>query len=259
MQFTIEELHEIETEMLKEVVAICERYKIDYYLAYGSLLGAVRHKGPIPWDSDVDIKVPINQLDNFISKLRSDLPDKYYLDHYDVNKNYLSFLPRVGVKGFTTKTLHLDIYILVGAPSSRIKQYIFKTKAVFYRTLFLFKNFNREYIGKFNFKRRFFAPIIKFFLLPISNKTIIRNFEKLCHKYPIEKAEYIVNSQFGYHMKEFIPASMYGKGAQVEYLDLEVNAPEKYKAYLEAFYDDYMQPPPERKRASEPVIEIDEM
>ena len=259
MQFKIEELQEIEIEMLQEVVAICSKYDINYYLAYGSLLGAIRHKGPIPWDCDVDIKVPINHLDKFIKNVRENLSDKFYLDYHDVNENYPVLLPRIGLKGYNTKVLHLDIFILIGAPSNRYKQYIFKTTARFYRTVFMFKNFNPIYFGRFNFKRKFFIPIIKAFLLPFSKKFIIKRFQLLCNTYSLKEADFMVNAQFGYKMKEFISPSIYGEGSIAEFQGLMVRVPERYSEYLEVFYDDYMELPSEKERTIKPFYEIDEI
>ena len=79
MKLSLQELQDLETEMLKVVAEICERHNIDYYLAYGTALGAVRHQGPIPWDNDADIALPNYQLDCFIEVMNRELPDKFYL------------------------------------------------------------------------------------------------------------------------------------------------------------------------------------
>lgn len=81
MKLTIQEIQTIETEMLKEVHDICERNGIDYFLAYGSVLGAVRHGGPIPWDTDLDIIVPIDQFSKFENLMYEELPEKFYLEY----------------------------------------------------------------------------------------------------------------------------------------------------------------------------------
>ena len=72
----IKEIQSLETEMLSHVNRICKKHNITYYMHAGTALGAIRHKGPIPWDDDVDIIVPINEIDFFVDIMRKELPDK---------------------------------------------------------------------------------------------------------------------------------------------------------------------------------------
>src|SRR5690554_3534688 len=129
MKLTLKELQGLETEMLKEVAEICEKHHIDYFLAYGSLLGAIRHNGPIPWDTDVDIVIPFAQLALFLKVVREELSDKFYVDFHDTNKNYLRFFPRIGMSGYESRQLHLDVFLITGAPKHKEEQKILKDKA----------------------------------------------------------------------------------------------------------------------------------
>ena len=56
--FDIRRLHEVQYEILVEFDRVCRKYGLTYFLAYGTLLGAVRHKGFIPWDDDIDTLMP---------------------------------------------------------------------------------------------------------------------------------------------------------------------------------------------------------
>ena len=249
MNLTLNELQAIETEILREVISICDKNNLQYFMVYGSALGTVRHGGPIPWDYDVDIAIPYPQLDTFIKVLREQLSDKYYLNFHDSDPYYPELLPRIGLKGYSTKTLHLDVFLLIGAPTDSKKHFCFKTKARFYMYAFKYRNFNEVHFGKFTtLKQKIFVPIVKALLFPFSKSYIKRRFMKLCNKHPFQDAELIVNAQFGYGMKEFIPKNYYSEGIQMDYADLSVRIPEKYEAYLTHVYGDYMQIPSEKQR-----------
>lgn len=64
-------------EVLSEVIRVCEKYDITYYADYGTLLGAIRHKGFIPWDDDVDLSVPRKDFERLFKILPSELPEPY--------------------------------------------------------------------------------------------------------------------------------------------------------------------------------------
>ena len=75
MQYDLTKVHEINLKILKEIDRICRKYKIKYMLDGGTLLGAVRHKGFIPWDDDADIAFTRNNYEAFLKVVRRELPD----------------------------------------------------------------------------------------------------------------------------------------------------------------------------------------
>ena len=74
----LRDLQLAELEILTDVAAVCDKHGIMYSLAYGSLLGAVRHNGFIPWDDDIDILMNADDIDRFVKYLYSDCGDKYF-------------------------------------------------------------------------------------------------------------------------------------------------------------------------------------
>ena len=91
---TLKQLHKVEQEILDEIDRICEKNGLKYYLIGGTLLGAVRHQGFIPWDDDLDIVMPREDFNRFKEVCIQDLDPKYYLHstETDPNKYYFSFM-----------------------------------------------------------------------------------------------------------------------------------------------------------------------
>jgi lipopolysaccharide cholinephosphotransferase len=256
MELTIEKIQAIENEMLKETVDICNRHSIDYFLAYGTVIGAVRHGGPIPWDHDLDIVIPCNQIEKFIRVARQELSNKFYIDYYDTNKFYPYLFPRVGLTGYSTLHLHIDIFKLIGLPRNIQKQTQIREKLNRYSIIFKRKNYSQKYFLFHSYKRIFFYLFFKVLFFPITNKFIKRRFERLCCKNPYNTTKFVLNATGGYGEKEIIPKSFYGKGSKIKYSDIETKIPEKSDAYLHHFYDDYMQLPDEKERRVKPSLEI---
>lgn len=260
MKLTLRELQDLETEMLKEVAEICEKHNIDYFLAYGSLLGAIRHKGPIPWDTDADIVIPFAQLALFLKVVREELSDKFYVDFYDTNKNYLRFFPRIGMSGYDSKKLHLDVFLITGAPNHKEDQKVLKDKANYLSYILRYKNVKEGGFAfhKISLKAKLVIYIRTFFMLFVPKRKLIRKFEKLCLQYPYESSVTTVNISGDYYMKEFIPKKFYGKGVLKNYDGLQIRVPELYHEYLQHFYDDYMEFPPVEERVTDEYYYIKE-
>jgi len=256
MKLTISELQNIETEIVKELAEICKRNNIDYFLHCGSALGAIRHKGPIPWDTDVDVIVPYNQYEAVISALRKELSDKFYVDYYDENKDYPLLFARIGLKGYSTHILHVDIFKLVGISADIQQQEKLLKQAQLCRNLYRPKKKKQEYFGKIAFPYNVILFLQKIVLSPFSTKTLVRRFEKLCSIVPFEEAEYVTNLNGHYGAKNIIRKSYYGKGTFANYGGIEVKIPEKYDPYLRHYYGDYMRLPDADKRKVKDYYQI---
>ncbi|MBR6159216.1 MAG: LicD family protein, partial [Lachnospiraceae bacterium] len=81
MKYTLTQVQSEVMKILEATINICDRNDILYYAQAGTVLGAIRHHGPIPWDYDADIIVPNNLINRFVECVSRELPDKYYVDH----------------------------------------------------------------------------------------------------------------------------------------------------------------------------------
>ncbi|MDR2407119.1 MAG: LicD family protein [Bacteroidales bacterium] len=92
---TLKKLHAIEIEILNEFVRICDENNLDYFLVGGSLLGAIRHKGFIPWDDDIDIGMPRKDYEKMIEVCACDLNKKYYIKSYKTSIAYWPMFAKI--------------------------------------------------------------------------------------------------------------------------------------------------------------------
>jgi len=129
--------------ILKDVTAVLEQNNIEHFISYGTLLGAVRHGGLIPWDTDVDILIPEHQKQDIILTLKKALSDTTYQIHEDRDNTIVGSLIRVDLS--MSNTLHVDLFtyieegnsIIFGENSRFNKTDIFPLQKInYYDTLF---------------------------------------------------------------------------------------------------------------------------
>ena len=122
------EIHKIELEMLKAVAALCDRYSLRYSIYCGTLLGAVRHKGFIPWDDDIDLAMPLDDYRKFLEHA-AELPPGISCIHYGNTRDFTRFWAKVAADGTTFMPVELagmdihwgislDIYPMIGTPDT---------------------------------------------------------------------------------------------------------------------------------------------
>ena len=105
-------LQEIEFEMLKEFVRICDELNLTYYLVCGSALGAVKYKGFIPWDDDLDVALPRPDYEIFCQKAQSMLPSHLFLQNYKTDANYPLFMSKILFRCASRGILHSNSFII---------------------------------------------------------------------------------------------------------------------------------------------------
>ncbi len=184
-------------ETLKEFHRVCEKNKIPYQLAYGSLLGAIRDNGQIPWDYDADVFVPYKYKDSLIEVLKKDLSKKYYFNYPEINPRCQHSIFRIAPIKYKTNFLQVDVFWMVGAPENEFeRKKMAKELAFLYDFIYIKRIGIKEnsYGGLRKATKLFFKKFYHI-LTPLAEKE--KRFRELCSKYDIEESKYCIQVSRG--------------------------------------------------------------
>lgn len=257
----LNDLQKAELDILKVFISICQKYQLKYYLCGGSLLGAVRHKGFIPWDDDIDVAMPRPDFIKFKKIATNELPDYIYLSTYDttghvwlvpmlINKNTKFILNNAEEQ--KEVGAWMDILIIDGAPENQLSRYLFGIRYLCARMLYQLANFSK--VVNLNKKRPFYEKlIIKFAQITriehiLNSKKIAHWYDKVVQSYDYTDCNYVATFSGAAKMHEIIPKTYYGEGKQYTYEDIMVIGCSDYDNYLKHFYNEHMRFPPENER-----------
>jgi len=273
MEKNLEHLSELqlaEFNVFKAFEAICSKYNITYYITGGSLLGAVRHKGFIPWDDDMDVAMPRKEYDRFVSHI-GELPNNMFLSYFDT-PGHVWLVPRI-IDGNTKFYLNnaaekkeigawLDILILDGIPKNKVKRNILKIKYLLARMLYQFSNFStavnlhREGRPWYEYAAINFAKWSHIEKI-LDSKKMGHFYDKVCRSYDFDKCEYVAALSGALQFKETIPKWWLGKGVELDFEDMKVRGYDETDKFLTYIYGDYMTPPPVDKRNQHNVTKVE--
>ena len=255
----IGELKAIQLDMLKDIHSFCVSHDIKYSLAFGSLLGAIRHKGYIPWDDDIDIMMRRDEYERFITTYGN---DRYKIADMSVNPDY--GLPFAKVEDIRTKmnemaegTTEYGIYIDV-FPVDNVPDDMSKRKHYYQKKSILNALYNLKVI-KVNKERSILknavlmvSHILLFF---VSKQHIAHMMSAYSSRYQGQKTEYVgIVAPADSRIDETVPSNFFEEFVELPFENIKVMSIKEYVNYLRAFYGDYMKLPPIDKRISHHVF-----
>ena len=257
----LEHLHNVQLMIFKDFIELCEKHNLTYFAAYGTVLGAIRHKGFIPWDDDIDLFMFREDYEKFLKIMQNEKQDKYTLlcwEHYD---DYYFPFAKLSLNGTKIGAIwadnsnfdvgiNIDIFPLDNLPDNKFKKYFFIKKSCFLHNFFflfrvicndIYVSKNKERVGKF------IKSLFKFLhLKPKLFRKIQRN---LAFKYSDKDCQEVIDLG-GFKSDHGLPKSLFKSGKKVPFESLNIIVPENYDSFLKIEYGDYMKLPPKDERTN---------
>ena len=262
---TQEELHklqEIEMELLQEVDRICRKYKIHYNMVGGTMLGAIRHGGYIPWDDDADLGFLRTEYEKFRRICQTELnTEKYYFQEIRDTEGYRWGYAKLRKKN--TKFVRLgqefmpyeqgvfiDLFPLDNVPDNRL------LRKVHFFSCFLLRKFLWSEVGCRTEKNKMIRELYGIMHL-VPRKVLISWYELLIRMNARHKTELVriltfptPKNTYGFYRKWFLKQARYHFG------NITLTGAKDYEGYLKHKFGDYMELPPESERTVHPVSKL---
>lgn len=257
VEISLDEAKEKMLEMMCYIDKVCRENNIKYSLAYGTLIGAIRHKGFIPWDDDMDIMLTRDNYDKLIEIIKKD--DKY--DFLDIRNGLLANFSKICYKNTVgiehTKFMklpsevdmgiYIDIFPLDNLPEVGYKKHM--KKILFYIRLLQTNSFKRYFASPSLIN----AIIKSIVFLPFciiskiyTKERVIKKIVYLQKKFNNTKTDYIGIASFGY--LERYKKSWFDEYIDVKFGDYKFMLVKEYDKVIRVCYDDYMIIPDEKDR-----------
>lgn len=252
----LNELQKTELDLLIPVVEICRKLDLTYYLVCGSVLGAAKYQGFIPWDDDMDVGLPRPDYERFLQAAPALLPEGYFLQNYRTDPAFPHVFSKLRDSNTTLiehSLAHLDmnhgvcidIFPLDGYPARKWEQKVFELRKKVYSWM-QYCALGRGPDPKVEFRNRIFR------LLGYHKRTAktLAKMDRLYSRYATEGSEVWCNHGNWQGKLEYAPRWHYGVGTELIFEGLAVQVPENYDAYLTQKYGDWRSDPPPEKQAS---------
>ncbi len=240
-------------EILLHVADFCKKNDIRYSLAYGTLLGAIRHKGFIPWDDDIDIIMPRADYERFKKLYHS---ERYPFSDLTINPKHPTGMGKV----YDTHTffyykkikrsygLFIDVFAVDNFPSNKEERMKWQKQI---RTLIAINTIKNTEASSIIRSRANWASAIKKLLIkiyPSPKRLIQKKIFNLMQRYDGERTDFVGITMSVDNPYDIYPSNLFEEFITVEFENHKFKAIRQYDLWLKVCYGDYMQLPPIEKR-----------
>lgn len=255
----LRKLQGVELGILKEVLAILARHGIPYFALGGTLLGAVRHHGFIPWDDDADIGIPRPGYERFLSVAQGELPSHMRLVYFRTQGRDAHPIYACQVRDLRTRLVQhiankpyetnvwVDVFPLDGMPGNALLRRAHSLRLLYRRARIQFslfdENVHQGRAGRPWYER---ALIRLYQLTGIGSRSdpyeMMERMDRALTSCPYDRADHLVNFMGAWKLKELFPKGVYGRGRAYPFEDIMLWGPEDADFVLTQLYGDWRTP-----------------
>lgn len=241
-------LRVIEKDMLREIDRICRKHDVKYFISYGTMLGAVRHGGFIPWDDDVDVAMLRSEFEKFRRIAPIELDDRFSYESHTNHNGYHYFFDRISAKDtyFASKYsdsyemhkgISVDIFVVDSVPANPKAAYRFWKGLMRRRMLMNVRWKDTARKGKAYLLSKLLLP----FLRLKSMDSFSRSYEKAVRKYEKKNTGRVMPASSDHVYRGTFPIETFSEVIPYRFDDVDTFVPAGYKDFLKAWYtENYM-------------------
>lgn len=261
---SLRSLQMAQLEILHEFARVCERLHLRYLIFSGTLLGAVRHKGFIPWDDDIDVIMFRNDFDIFCREAHKELKGEYFLQSMETEKEFpnvhaklrdstTTFIEECNAHRRMNHGIAIDVFPMDGVPNNPfIRKVGWALISVIGRLALL----KLTCTGDFTLRMKIFKGISH--LIPLSGRSMSLIYSRLCSLVDIEKVDNVAFSTWPSDRLARIvyPKEWFFDPVLLEFEGEMLPAPREHHKILVQLYRDYMRLPPEGERSGHLITKV---
>lgn len=243
----------VELDLLAKFIDVCNKHELNYFVDGGTLLGAVRHKGFIPWDDDVDVIMPREDYDKLFEIAAQEFQYPYFFQntltengffrtHAQLRNSSTTGFIAIDSKKDINRGIFLDIFPLDGIPDSRVKQWLLKERIKNEKKILAYEyDINYDTLppkGKLNYK------LVHAFFKVVPFKKYFDHFNhKTLAKYSKRKTRLVGDLSLKWRENVHWKAEWFDGYVNLTFENLQVRAPLFYKEVLARQYGNFMNLP----------------
>ena len=256
-KMTSDEIRKVQLDLLLFLKEICEKYHLRYYLSAGTLLGAVRHKGFIPWDDDIDVRMPRPDYEKLLRIGQKKLKGSFRrIESWKTGESPYPFIKVLDTRTVVKEqymdqsysiSVWIDVFPIDGMPDS--DRALKRTC----RILKIYETIFNAAISETGKGTTLFRKVVKDVIVPVCRRLDLRRLcariDRISSKYKVDDSKYVGQLLWGYGVSEKLPRECL-EPVRMTFEGHEFPVHSCWDYYLTSIYGDYMQLPPVEKRVN---------